>query len=350
MAGSVLVAMSGGVDSSHCAAILLEQGWHVEGVYMRLWGGSRRGSSCSTADHSAAQAAADHLGVALHTVDWTADFERQVIAPFVASAAEGEIGNPCISCNRQFKIQGLVSVADRLDIRWIASGHYAQVVHEGHLPGLYRAADHHKDQSYVMWALTPPVLERLLLPNGHLHKEEIRRRATTMGLPAAATPDSMDLCFDPKQAVKTALGSRPGRMVDSGGNHLGDIEDVGMVAIGQRRGLGLPPHPEGPRYVLRVEPQARRVVIGSAADLMTTQIRMTDWTPTQAPTGDLGLFLQTSAHGHPLPGRLHVEDNTAVFSLDGRTPRPTPGQFGVVYEGDRVIGAGVMRGSHELAQ
>lgn len=349
MGDTVLVAMSGGVDSSYAAAHLQRLGYQVQGVYMKLWGGTRRGSSCSTADHQAAQLAADHLGIQLHTVDWTVQFERLVIAPFVRAAARAEIGNPCISCNRQFKIQGLVQVANQLDIHWIASGHYARVVHGGDHPGLHRATDAIKDQSYVMWALQPAILERLLLPNGHLHKKDIRNQAQAWGLPAADTPDSMELCFDPKQVVRDALGMRPGKVTDMQDQELGHLDDLSMVAIGQRRGL-----PEvisgGPerRYVVRVEPQHQRVVIGSAHDLMVDRIHMEDWIFTQRCSLDQPMALQTSAHGRSEVGYLTIDGDRATFVLEQPTRRPTPGQFGVVYEGDRVIGAGVMK-NHDAA-
>jgi len=221
MGDRVLIAMSGGVDSSFAAARLLDQGYEVQGIYMKLWGGDRRGSSCSTADHLAAQAAADYLDIPLHTVDWTARFEQQVIAPFIDGVARAEIGNSCISCNRQFKIKGLVEVADQLGIHLVATGHYAQVKNRDEHPGLYRAVDPNKDQSYVMWMVSTNTLERLILPNGGLHKTDIRKTAVVMGLPAAVTPDSMELCFDPKQMVRDVMGETPGEIIDSQGNMLG---------------------------------------------------------------------------------------------------------------------------------
>jgi tRNA-specific 2-thiouridylase len=349
MGEDVLVAMSGGVDSSFTAAQLLRQGYRVQGIYMKLWGGQRRGSSCSTADHLAAQAAADHLGIRLHTVDWTTQFEQQVVSPFVQAAARAETGNPCISCNRQFKIQGLIAMADQLGIPWVASGHYARVVRDGDRPGLYRAIDTHKDQSYVMWAMGPEVLQRLILPNGDMHKAIIRQAARTLELPAADVPDSMELCFDPKQVVAAALGRRPGKVVDVQGQVMGVIPDISTVTVGQRRGL--PSAVSGSaerRYVLRVEPQAQQVVIGSSRDMMVGQIQLDEWVATQHHRTN-GLQLQTSAHGHPENGQLVVAGLQATFVLDRPCRRPSPGQFGVVYEGDRVVGAGVVRDHDDAA-
>jgi tRNA-specific 2-thiouridylase len=334
---NVLVAMSGGVDSSIAAALLLEAGHEVTGCTMRLWGGASDTGCCSVADVDDARRVAQQLGIAHYVFDFGDDFQAGVVEPYVEAHAHGRTPNPCIECNRTVKFDRLLRRADALGFDAIATGHHARVERIGGRWALCRAVDPAKDQSYVLHMLDQSSLARTLLPVGVLAKAEVRRRAAAMGLRTAAKPDSQDVCFITKggraQFLSTRVAFTPGIVVDTTGNPVGTVDAVELVTIGQRRGLGLAGGTDA-RYVVDVT--AERVTIGSRDDLLVDELEVESMTWVDAPMRG-AVLVQSSAHGRAVPATF--ADDVVRFAEPVR--RVAPGQSVVLYRGDEVLGGGV---------
>jgi tRNA-uridine 2-sulfurtransferase len=334
---NVLVAMSGGVDSSVAAALLLEQGHEVTGCTMRLWGGESDTGCCSVADVDDARRVAQQLGIPHYVFDFGEEFTAGVIDPYVAAHAAGRTPNPCIECNRTVKFDRLLRRAEALGFDAVATGHHARVVHEGGRWHLRRGGDPAKDQSYVLHMLDQASLARTLLPVGELTKDDVRARATALGLRTADKPDSQDVCFITKGGRERFLSTRtaltPGRVVDTGGAPLGTVAAVQLVTIGQRRGLDLGGGAE-PRYVVDVAGDT--VTVGDLADLLVDHVELEGLTWVDRPVeGDV--LVQSSAHGVPQPAT--VTGPSVRFAQPLR--RIAPGQSVVLYDGDDVLGGGI---------
>ena len=277
----VLVAMSGGVDSSVAAALLLEQGHDVVGVTMKLWGGESDSGCCSVSDVDDARRVADHLGIEHHVFNFGEDFTRDVIDPYVASHQAGRTPNPCIECNRHLKFDRLLRRADALGFDHVATGHHVRIGHDAAgRPHLQRGHDVAKDQSYVLYVVPGSVLERVSFPIGHVTKDEVRAEAARLGLRTASKPDSQDVCFiTSTQGRSGFLDSRvdlhPGTVVDTSGETVGSVDAVELVTIGQRRGLGVGGN-DSPRYVVDVDVPAARVTIGSKSELLAESVSLDD--------------------------------------------------------------------------
>jgi tRNA-specific 2-thiouridylase len=272
--GPVMVAMSGGVDSSVAAALLMEAGHEVVGVTMKLWGGPSDTGCCAVSDVDDARRVADRLGIEHHVFNFGEDFEREVIEPYVADHAAGRTPNPCIECNRHLKFDRLVRRADALGFEMLATGHHARIVSTASGPRLGRGIDDAKDQSYVLHVIEEDVLARMFLPIGELTKADVRARALELDLRTAQKPESQDVCFITNEhGRKSFLGDRiplkPAAVVDRSGEQLGSVASVELVTIGQRKGLGLPGGTE-PKYVIDVDAAdgERRVTVGQKGDLV----------------------------------------------------------------------------------
>jgi tRNA-specific 2-thiouridylase len=333
---NVLVAMSGGVDSSVAAALLLDAGHEVTGCTMRLWGGESDTGCCSVADVDDARRVAQQLGIPHYVFDFGDDFQAGVVEPYVTAHAEGRTPNPCIECNRTVKFDRLLRRADALGFDAVATGHHARVVADGGRWRLRRAVDEAKDQSYVLHMLGQAALARTLLPVGDVTKAEVRERATTLGLRTADKPDSQDVCFITKGGRGAFLSKRlaltPGRVVDTAGAEVGEVGAVQLVTIGQRRGLGLAGGAE-PRFVLGVAGDV--VTVGGYDDLLVTDVRLDGLTWVDGPVaGDV--LVQSSAHGRVRAGSFH----DGVVTFVEPAPRVAPGQSVVLYRGDDVLGGG----------
>ena len=241
----VMVAMSGGVDSSVAAALLLEAGHEVVGVTLRLWGGESDSGCCAVSDVDDARRVADALGIDHHVFNLGDHFESMVVAPYVADHAAGRTPNPCIECNRHVKFGRLMDRAGALGFALLATGHHARVVERPDGPRrIARAVDSAQDQSNVLNMLDQDQLASLLLPIGDLTKADVRRRAAALGLRTADKPDSQDVCFITRQHGRgDFLGRRltltPGRVVDGSGAEVGSVAAVELVTVGQRRGMAL---------------------------------------------------------------------------------------------------------------
>ena len=259
----VLLAMSGGVDSSVAGALLQEQGHDVVGVTMKLWGGESDTGCCSVSDVDDARRVAQQLDIDHLVFNFGDDFDRHVVAPYVHAHADGVTPNPCVECNRHLKFDRLLRRAEQLGFDAVATGHHARV---GRTPDgrftLERGADAAKDQSYVVHMLDQAALARTLFPVGDIDKARVRELAAERHLRTASKPDSQDVCFITSRGGReTFLGSRiafrPGRVVDGEGAEVGEVAALEMVTIGQRRGIGLPGG--GPkRYVVDVDMSAGR--------------------------------------------------------------------------------------------
>ena len=340
----VLVGLSGGVDSSVAAALLLDQGHEVVGVTMKLWGGEQDQGCCSVGDVEDARRVGQQLGIVHHVFNFTDDFEEHVVAPYVAEHARGSTPNPCVECNRHLKFDRLLRRAEQLGFDAVATGHHARVVRDGARYRLLRGFDRAKDQSYVLHMLGQAQLARVLLPVGELSKPEVRERAAALGLRTAAKPESQDTCFITASGGREAFLSsriplRAGRVVDRSGQVLGSVPALELITVGQRRGLGGGGGEK--RYAVSVDVGAATVTVGSAADLTGDGVSFDapTWVAGAPPEAGTPVQVQASAHGQLVAGRW---DGTTVGYLQP-SRRPAPGQSVVLYDsvtGDEVLGGG----------
>ncbi len=340
-----MVAMSGGVDSSVAAALLAEQGHHVVGVTMRLWGGDSDTGCCSVADIDDARRVADRLGIEHRVFGFTDDFDRHVVAPYVAAHAGGVTPNPCIECNRHLKFDRLLARARALGFDALATGHHARIRRVGGRPYVHRAHDRAKDQSYVVHMLAGESLERVLFPVGDLTKADVRRLAAERDLRTSDKPDSQDVCFVTRAGRAAFLSERiplhAGTVVDLEGRTVARVPAVELVTVGQRRGLGLPGG-DDPRFVLDVDVAAATVVVGPPERLHTRTViaREAAWVG-EPPDGEV--LVQTSAHGRAEPATVEIRDGHLLVEWREPQRRVAPGQTVVVYDpSDRyVLGGGL---------
>ncbi|MHB8663567.1 MAG: tRNA 2-thiouridine(34) synthase MnmA [Acidimicrobiales bacterium] len=340
----VLAAMSGGVDSSVAAALMIDEGHDVVGATLKLWGGEQDQGCCSVGDVEDARRVAQQLGIVHHVFNFTDDFDAHVVTPYVAAHARGWTPNPCIECNRHLKFDRLLGRAAQLGFDAVATGHHARVVNDGGVWRLRRGSDRAKDQSYVLHMLGQRELARALFPVGHLHKDEVRARAVALGLRTATKPDSQDTCFITASGGREAfLGARialhAGRVVDGSGDTLGQVAAVELVTIGQRRGLGLGGGDR--RYVLDVDVAEATVTVGSIDDLHCVDIEVAapSWVAGSPPPTGTDVLVQMSAHGRPAAATWRG----GGVRLSAPHRRPAPGQAVVLYDatcGDEVLGGG----------
>ncbi len=342
----VLVAMSGGVDSSVAAARLLDAGHEVVGVTMKLWGGESDTGCCSVSDVDDARRVAQQLGVAHHVWSFTDDFEHHVVGPYVEAHRTGRTPNPCIECNRHLKFDRLLGRMEAVGYDAVATGHHARIVERPDgTRRLARGADPAKDQSYVLYVLGQGQLARTLLPVGDMTKDAVRAEAARRGLRTADKPDSQDVCFVTSTAGRQGfLGRRiplrPGRVVEAG-EEVGRVDAVELVTIGQRRGLGLAGG-AAPRYVVDVDVPGATVTVGPEADLHCDHVVLDQVTWADGPVAG-AVAAQCSAHGRPRAALVEPGpegDGTVRVTFAAPERRVATGQSVVLYEGDEVVGGG----------
>lgn len=342
----VLVAMSGGVDSSVAAALLAEAGHDVAGVTLRLWGGESDSGCCSVADVTDAAAVAARLGIPHHVFNMSEEFDRFVVDPYVADHQAGRTPNPCIECNRHVKFDLLLQSAERLGFDAVATGHHAQIFEGPNGPELHRGADQSKDQSYVLSMLTEDELARVIFPIGHLSKETVRQLAAERSLRTATKADSQEVCFIERSKGRARFLERrialtPGVIVEAVTERVvGKVEAVELFTVGQKQGLGVD-EAGNRRVAVAIEPAAARVVV---ADEMTSQLeQLTLLADTLtwvrgAPEGAVDVFVQVRAHGAVTAGRLEGDCVVLAESM----PPVAPGQTVAFYDPlcpDRLLGS-----------
>lgn len=346
--------MSGGVDSSVAAGLLVRQGFEVVGITMRLWtqedpdAARHHKRCCSVEDTSDAKAAADVLGIRHYVLNLEREFATDVVDHFVQEYSRGRTPNPCLSCNDKVKFRPLLEHSIALGAEYLATGHYARVTRENGNAELRRAIDPGKDQSYVLYTLGQDELRRTLFPIGDHTKDEIRSLAREMNLPNADKPDSADICFIPSGDYRAFVRERvpvaAGDIVDTQGRTVGAHHGVINYTIGQRRGLPARGDAE-PIFVVEIDPEDNRVVIGPHEMLMASGLLAEDLTFINGnlPGATVDVLAKIRYRSEAVPAVLMPgPDHTAEVRF-GRPQRAvTPGQAVVFYEGDRVLGGGTI--------
>jgi tRNA-uridine 2-sulfurtransferase len=352
----VVVAMSGGVDSSVVAAMLHEEGYDVVGITLQLYDHGeaigRKKACCAGQDIYDARTVADRLGIPHYVLDYESRFRQNVVDDFADSYLRGETPIPCVRCNQTVKFRDLLATARDLDADVLATGHYVRRALGGQGAELHRAADPVRDQSYFLFATTPEQLDFLRFPLGGLaSKAETRALAQRYGLVTADKPDSQDICFVPNGDYASVVGKmrpgalKPGEIVDLDGKAVGEHEGIINYTVGQRRGLGVGGTAER-LYVVKVDPEKNRVIVGGKEALARERVylRELNWLG-----GDLGadgapVKVEVKLRSMQAPVAATVErdvaNGTALIRLDAPLYGVAPGQAGVLYQGDRCLGGG----------
>ena len=351
----VVVAMSGGVDSSVAALLLKRQGYEVVGVTMRLWSSEQADAAslskrcCSVEDVQDARRVCDAIGARHYFMNFEREFQRHVVDYFVREYDNGRTPHPCLACNDKIKFDFLLRRALFMDADYIATGHYARIRREGDRAKLLKGADGGKDQSYVLFTLRQEELRRLLLPVGEFAKSDIRRIAAEGGLPVADKPDSQEICFIPDNDYRKFVGDRatpkPGEFVDSEGKVLGTHPGIHFFTVGQRRGLGLRGNTGAPMYVTAIDADANRVVLGSDADLMRSELwaSRVNYIAGERPRAPIEVGAKIRYKATESAATLTPRgDEWASLMFHEPQRAITPGQAVAFYQGDEIIGGGII--------
>jgi len=349
----VLVAMSGGVDSAVAAALLVQQGYDVIGVTLRLYTepdelALRSGRTCcGIEDIGDAKSAAAAIGIPHYTLNMEKEFEANVLDPFIESYKNGRTPNPCVNCNQYVKFDVLFEKAKAFECDYLATGHYASIrENQNQLYELHRASDTEKDQTYVLYMLGQDQLARTLFPLGNLQKHQVREVARSLGMSVADKPDSVDICFVPGGDYRVVLESRgvemnPGVIELASGQAVGSHTGVAGYTVGQRRGLGIATGQKN--FVTDIDPVRNVVVIGNENDLYKDFARFSQASWVGDPPGMGDQFeARIRYHADPIRGTLTSIGDVNMFSFDTPARGPTPGQILVLYKGSQVIGGGII--------
>ncbi len=353
---TVVVAMSGGVDSSVAAALLTEQGYQCIGVMMRLWAevaiGEGPGNKCCDEESvEDARRVSDKLGMPFYLINVERPFKEKVVDLFIEGYSDGLTPNPCLACNRHIRFDYLLNYARRLGADYLATGHYARLLpQEDGKVHLLRGVDIHKDQSYVLSMLGQAELSDLLFPVGEFAKEEVRRIAAARGLPIHSKHDSMDLCFVVDDDYRRFLSDwaadamTPGEIVDVRGNVLGRHNGLPNYTVGQRRGLGLS-GATVPMYVVALEPDSNQLIVGPAEALGRSELLATNvnWTMGGPVSAGSRIQCQIRYSGRPIDCRVYPQLGGSVRVVFAEPARGiSPGQGAVFYDGPHCLGGGLI--------
>ncbi len=351
---TVIVAMSGGVDSSTAAALLLEEGYRVVGVTMLLWDGEANGAEsgcCGTRDLVDARAVCSVLGINHYSMDLRKEFFKEVVEPFTRTYLAGRTPNPCILCNEHLKFRYLLTKARAVGAQKLATGHYARIV-GGDSYKLARGRDSTKDQSYFLFPVDQEVLSQLLLPLGQLTKSEVRKKADALGLKVHEKPDSQEICFIPpgglKDFIKDAGQAQisTGPVIDTEGNSLGTHDGVCFYTVGQRKGFGIANRE--PLYVVRIDPENNTIVLGPRHESSSQELTVAGarWIAGEPPAGRFRAQIQIRHRHVPAGCLVRIEKDGSMKAIfDEPQHGVAPGQAAVVYDGDIVLGGGWISGS-----
>lgn len=348
----VVVAMSGGVDSSVTAALCAEQGHDAVGISMRLYATPQEdysGSCCSPDDLFDARQVAASVDMPFYVANYQDVFRERVIDYFVDEYRRGRTPNPCVACNNHLKFDILLDRCLALGSNYLATGHYARIDRSGDRPKLKRGVDATKDQSYFLFGMPREALSRTLFPLGELEKGEVRQHAERLGLATADKPESHEICFvgggDYKEYVEERLADeekRPGKIVHQNGEALGEHEGIHRFTIGQRRGLGLSHHER--LYVQSIRPEDGTIVVGPRDGLQARGLvaERCNWLAFERPAGPIECDVQIRYNADPIPALVTVGETPETAFVEFVEPQRavTPGQAAVFYRGDEVLGGG----------
>lgn len=346
---TVLVAMSGGVDSSVAAAVLLEQGYRVFGMTMLLWPEDVEGAEegcCGTVHLNDAREVCHRLGISHYTLDLQKEFLSDVVHPFVATYLNGRTPNPCISCNEHLKFRHLLRKATGIGADLLATGHYARILGDGPFQ-LARGVDATKDQTYFLFTLGQKEMSRLLFPLGEMTKEEVRSKARILDLPVHEKAESQEICFVPPGKLRDFISQNapdlpgPGEVVDMEGKVIGGHEGACFYTVGQRKGLGIAS--AEPIYVVKIDAAANIVVMGTRENSSFKGLSASgvSWTAGGPPGREFSAQVQIRHQHIPVMSRIEVSENVVIHIIfDEPQHGVAPGQAVVIYDGDIVLGGG----------
>lgn len=349
----VVVAMSGGVDSSVAAALLHERGCEVIGITLSLWEdpdpAGAEGGCCTPDDILDARRVCRDLGVPHYLLNYREAFREQVIDPFVAAYRAGRTPNPCVRCNDHLKFDRLLERTRELSSQWLATGHYARIEGGEEAPRLRQGHDQGKDQSYFLAGMRPDALARLCMPLGGLTKDAVRAEAERLGVRTRHKPDSQDICFIPDGDTAAFVARQggagaPGEIVTEDGRVLGSHAGVHGFTVGQRKGLGIATGE--PLYVQRIDAARRRLVVASSDRLGASEVRAARWSWLRRPGPGVRLVLKVRSRGPGTEVAAFEEgEGTVTFRLARPVRAVAPGQAAVLYAGDEVLGGGTVAGA-----
>ena len=343
MGKTVVLGLSGGVDSAVAARLLLAEGYTVYGHWLDIGLGGREDAA----------AVADSLGIPFSTGDIRGDLAREVMAPFRADYLAGRTPLPCARCNPTVKFPALFRRAAEVGADLVATGHYAKIVQSEAGESLLCRGGHANDQAYLLARLPKALLPRLVFPLGAYEKVQVRQLARDFGLPAADKPDSMEICFIPHGDYAAWLEQQgqvppPGDFVDRTGNVLGRHKGIHHYTLGQRRGLGIPA--EHRLFVSELRPAENQVVLSDGRDLMADQVWGTDWNPLAPLPQGQAVTVRLRHSKTETPARLTLGQDGPRLDLLAPARAPTPGQLAVVYQGDVVLGSFWITGARRVPQ
>lgn len=352
----VLIAMSGGVDSSVSAALLQEQGYEVIGATMQIWPDSKKETSngcCSLTAVDDARRVANKLGIPYYVLNFKEVFDKKVIQYFIAEYRRGRTPNPCVMCNKYIKFAELLDRALAMDFDYIATGHYARIQEQNGRFLLQKSASKTKDQTYMLYNLTQKQLARTLFPLAAFDKDQVRAKAKALGLTVASKPDSQEICFvednDYAKFIQEHTDSDmlPGDFVDTKGNILGQHRGLYHYTVGQRKGLGLATG--HPLYVLDLDIEHNRVVVGDASELLADTFTAVDlnWIVFDQLTKKMDVQAKIRYGSKEVPAEISALDSKRVLVHLLQPQRAiTPGQSVVFYQNETVVGGGVIEPTH----
>jgi tRNA-specific 2-thiouridylase len=354
---TVLLGMSGGVDSSVAAALLVRQGYDVHGITLQVWehedetvAVSKRWEERGCCKVGIARYVAQTLKIPHEVVDTRETFRAGVIDDFVAGYLEGTTPNPCVRCNERVKLRSLIELADARGVNFVATGHYVRIGESAGLPTLQRAADPKKDQSYFLYRLRQSWLNRLLFPVGSMQKTDVWKEAEALGLPTDELKESQEICFVSHGDYRTFIekeapaAKKPGAFVDDEGRYLGDHEGIAFYTPGQRRGLGIA---TGRRlYVQQVRPVSNTVVLGTEVSLRRSQcdvadLNLFDSSLLSGPT-EIDVKVRYATPATPATVQSFSKDTLQILFREPQRAL-SPGQSAVFYRNDRVLGGGIIQ-------